>query len=257
MRFGLKIAYLGLLAAATVGMQPIGVATAETPFATIDKALNRAFKATAKIVRPPRALQCVPFARRLAGIQIRGDAWTWWGSAKGRYKRGQRPSVGAVLAMKKTKRLRRGHLAVVRQIVDERTIIVDQANWLNRGRVHLNTAVRDVSAKNDWSAVRVWYTPGARFGSGTYAVRGFIYPASPRLLRAGVQPVPMPRRRPDPGALADAGGLLGVGPLSAPITARRLEGPGETKQARRKSQPKATAPAHRRVGYDNPARDNV
>ena len=257
MRFGLKIACLGLLATAILGVQPSGSATAETSPASIDTALSGTFKATAKIVRPPRALQCVPFARRLAGIRIRGDAWTWWGSAKGRYDRGQRPSVGAVLVMKKTKRLRRGHLAVVRQIVDDRTIVVDQANWLNRGRIHLNTAVRDVSAKNDWSAVRVWYTPGARLGSGTYAVRGFIYPGSPRLLRAGVQPVPMPRRRPSLNTLAMVDGLLGVGPLSAPLAARRFEGPGETKQAGHKTQAKTATPAHQRVGYDNPARDDV
>ncbi|MGC8159731.1 hypothetical protein ACP3WZ_24715, partial [Salmonella enterica] len=32
--------------------------------------------------------ECVPFARAASGIQIYGDAWTWWGQAAGRYRRG-------------------------------------------------------------------------------------------------------------------------------------------------------------------------
>src|SRR3546814_5614904 len=30
--------------------------------------------------------QCVPFARAASGIQIYGDAWTWWGQAEDRYQ---------------------------------------------------------------------------------------------------------------------------------------------------------------------------
>lgn len=29
-------------------------------------------------------LQCVPYARQISGIQIYGDAWTWWGQAEGK-----------------------------------------------------------------------------------------------------------------------------------------------------------------------------
>ena len=168
-----------------------------------DPTLVRHLRAAAKIVPASRPLQCVPFARKASGIQIRGDAWTWWRAAKGRYARGQAPEVGAVLVMKKTRRLRRGHLAVVTQIINSRTILVDQSNWLNRGRLHLNTAVLDVSRKNDWSAVRVWYTPGGRYGSRTYAAHGFVYPSHPAVRTAAFETMPLPRRRPDGRHLAD------------------------------------------------------
>lgn len=167
----------------------------------IEAALGRSFRTMAKIVPASRPLQCVPFARKASGIGIRGDAWTWWRSAEGRYARGRTPEAGAVLVMKKTRRLRRGHLAVVTQVLDSRTILVDQSNWLNRGRLHLNTAVLDVSRENDWSAVRVWYTPGGRFGSGTYAVHGFVYPTHPAVRGAAFETMPLPRRRPDGGRL--------------------------------------------------------
>ena len=35
--------------------------------------------------------------------------------------------------------------------------------------------MRDVSKNNDWSVVRVWYTPGQVLGKRSYAVSGFIY----------------------------------------------------------------------------------
>ena len=39
-------------------------------------------------------IQCVPYARQVSGIQIRGDAHTWWGQAEGRYAKGRLPRVG-------------------------------------------------------------------------------------------------------------------------------------------------------------------
>ncbi len=134
----------------------------------------------ARIVVPPTPLQCVPYARNVSRVSIRGDAWTWWRSAKGRYRRGGTPLVGSVLVLKRTRRLRLGHLAVVKAILNDRLIVVDQANWLNLGRIHLNIPVRDVSAGNDWSAVRVWYAPGGNYGIRTYPVQGFIHPEPPR-----------------------------------------------------------------------------
>jgi hypothetical protein len=86
------------------------------------------------------------------------------------------PGIGSVLVLKRTSRLRLGHLAVVKAILNDREIVVDQANWLNRGRIHLNIPVQDISARNDWSAVRVWYAPGGNYGSRTYPVQGFIHP---------------------------------------------------------------------------------
>ncbi|WP_246116704.1 CHAP domain-containing protein [Denitrobaculum tricleocarpae] len=123
-----------------------------------------------------RSLQCVPYAREVSSIGIRGDAWTWWRSAKGRYARGHTPEVGAVLVLSKTKRLRYGHLAVVAEVLNDREVLVHQANWLNRGRIHRYTPVVDVSPNNDWSSVRVWYTPGQKYGKRAYKVSGFIYP---------------------------------------------------------------------------------
>ena len=130
----------------------------------------------ARILTPSAPTQCVPYARVVSGIPIRGDAWTWWRTAQGRYRRSSRPAVGSVLALKRTRRLRLGHVAVVRRIVNNRIIVVDHANWLNRGRVHRATPVIDVSAANDWSAVRVWYTPGRKLGARTYPAYGFVHP---------------------------------------------------------------------------------
>ena len=67
---------------------------------------------------------------------------------------------------------------MVTRINGPRGIIVDHANWLNRGRIHLGTPVRDVSKNNDWSAVRVWYTPGKSWGQSAYPAYGFIYPGT-------------------------------------------------------------------------------
>jgi len=126
--------------------------------------------------RSGRSLQCVPYARELSGIQLRGNAWTWWTSANGLYEKGAAPRPGAVLVFSKTRRLRLGHLAVVAEVRNSREIVVHQANWLNGGRIHRYTPVRDVSKNNDWSEVRVWYTPGRVYGSRNYAAYGFIYP---------------------------------------------------------------------------------
>ena len=43
-------------------------------------------------------LQCVPYARNVSGVQIHGDALTWWDQAENHYKRGHSPRRGAVLA---------------------------------------------------------------------------------------------------------------------------------------------------------------
>lgn len=138
-------------------------------------------RARPAVVRVSRPLQCVPYARELSGIALRGDAWTWWSRADGRYAKGRLPQPGAVLVFSKTRRLKLGHLAVVAEVRSSREIIVHQANWLNGGHIHRYTPVRDVSPNNDWSEVRVWYTPGRVYGLRTYGVYGFIYPAAGRL----------------------------------------------------------------------------
>lgn len=128
----------------------------------------------ARIVASNPPLECVPFARNASGIAISGDASTWWDRAAGRYGRGPAPQPGAVLAFRPAARSS-GHLAVVRQVVEPRLIVVDHANWLSGGHIHENTPVRDISPRNDWSAVQVWYTPGQAWGTGTYPTHGFIY----------------------------------------------------------------------------------
>lgn len=135
-----------------------------------------------RIVPTNAPLQCVPFARQLSGIEIRGDAWTWWDSAAGRYARSPRPQPGAVMVLSSTSRVPLGHLAVVTRVLGPREVLVRHANWLNHGRIHLDTPVRDVSPGNDWSAVRVWYTPGRSLGARTYAVSGFVLPPRPGTL---------------------------------------------------------------------------
>jgi hypothetical protein len=132
-------------------------------------------RARPRIVTPARKLQCVPYARRHSRIEIRGDAWAWWVKAKGHYRRGSRPAVGSVLVLRR-KGDSRGHLAVVTRILGDREIIASHANWLNRGQIHVDTPIRDVSPKNNWSAVRVWYTPANVLGKSVYPAYGFIYP---------------------------------------------------------------------------------
>jgi len=147
------------------------------PLAAPPPATPAAIIVNPRIVTPERRMQCVPYAREQSGIAIRGDAWTWWNKAAGTYERSTRPAVGAVMVFAKTNRNRYGHLAVVTEIVNDREIIARHANWLNKGRIHIDTPIRDVSRNNDWSKVRVWYTPGNVLGTSDYPVSGFILPA--------------------------------------------------------------------------------
>jgi hypothetical protein len=123
-------------------------------------------------------LQCVPFAREASGISIYGDAKHWWKLAAGKYPRTRRPQEGAVFVMKGYRSSRRGHVAYVKQVLDERTIVVDHANWGNDGRIHVDAPVRDESPNNDWSKVRVWYPPANAWGARVYRAKGFILPTT-------------------------------------------------------------------------------
>ncbi|UVO54567.1 CHAP domain-containing protein [Sphingomonas sp. SUN039] len=130
--------------------------------------------------------QCAAFARQFSGIEIRGDAWTWWGLADGRYAKGQRPRVGAVMSFTPSGRMRLGHVATVTQVLGSREIAVTHANWSpingTRGQIERDVMIRDVSADNDWSRVRVWYAPLGDLGTTAWPVDGFIYPdGTPRL----------------------------------------------------------------------------
>lgn len=120
--------------------------------------------------------QCVPFARGLSGIDIFGDANTWWAQAEGRYPRGRTPAVGSVLVIRTYGDNSRGHLAVVTRIVSDREVWVDHANWHGRGEIAVQVPVRDVSRDNSWTEVNVWWLDTNRWGAKNYLVEGFIYP---------------------------------------------------------------------------------
>jgi hypothetical protein len=123
-------------------------------------------------------LQCVPYARAQTGIPIYGDAYTWWEQAAGRYARSYEPSQGAVLVLYNYAGQDRAHLAVVRQIVSNREIHVDHANWLDDGSVYTDDPVMDVSPAGDWSQVRVFNPRTGAWGRRIYPVQGFIGPGS-------------------------------------------------------------------------------
>lgn len=124
-------------------------------------------------------VQCVPFAREVSGIQIRGDAHQWWDRAAPRYERGQSPRPGAVLVLNRTAKMTSGHVAVVTEVLGPRQINVTHSNWGNdrtsRRMIYDSMRVEDISAHNDWTRVRFWNPEHNVFGF-PYVARGFIYP---------------------------------------------------------------------------------
>lgn len=123
-------------------------------------------------------ISCVPFARAASGIELKGNATNWWQAASGIYARGARPEQGSVLNFRATGRMRLGHVAVVARVVNSREIVVDHANWAGpgarKGGVSRGIPVIDVSARNDWTEVRVGLGHSGQFGS-VYPTYGFIY----------------------------------------------------------------------------------
>ena len=122
-------------------------------------------------------ISCVPFARSVSGIELKGNAANWWEAAAGVYERGNRPEPGSVMNFRATGHMRLGHVAVVARVIDSREVEIDHANWWGpgtRGGVSRGIPVVDVSANNDWSAVRVGLGRTGEFGS-VYPTYGFIY----------------------------------------------------------------------------------
>lgn len=120
-------------------------------------------------------LQCVPYARAVSGVEIRGNAKTWWGQAAGRYERGNEPRVGAVMAMPGIRKMPNGHVAMVSKIINDREVLLDHANWSRPGGIERGVRAVDVSANGDWSLVRVWHAGSGDLGITHYPVSGFIY----------------------------------------------------------------------------------
>ncbi len=142
-------------------------------------------------------LQCVPYARQISGIQIFGDARSWWGQAQGRYATGSTPRKGAVMTFQPHRNMALGHVATVSRIMDSRSVLLDHANWSpidgRRGQVERDVLAIDVSPDNDWSQVRVWYAPLGALGTTAWPVSGFIYADKtptvqpPRIAQAATQ----------------------------------------------------------------------
>lgn len=164
-----------------------------TGFAPSKGRAGQTFAASSEL---PPYLQCVPYARELTGIQIYGDARSWWDQAAGRYQRGQQPRVGAVMAFQPHRTMTLGHVAAVSKIIDPRTVLISHSNWSpingRRGQIERDVRAVDVSPDNDWSEVRVWYHPLQALGTSTWPVHGFIYGAK---ARNGSQPAPRAERR--------------------------------------------------------------
>jgi surface antigen len=129
-------------------------------------------------------LQCVPYARQVTGIELFGDAHTWWDQAAGRYRRGHEPRVGAVMSFHPYGSMVLGHVAAVSRVIDSRTVLLRHANWSpingRRGQIENNVRAIDVSPDNDWSEVRVWFAPLQALGTTRWPVNGFIYPQKAR-----------------------------------------------------------------------------
>lgn len=108
-------------------------------------------------------ISCVPYARAVTGMQVTGNGGDWWGNAAGLYDRGQRPEPGAVMAFRANQGMTRGHVAVVRHVLNRREVLIDHANWggpgIRKGSVMHNVSVVDVSDNNDWTAVKVQVRP--------------------------------------------------------------------------------------------------
>jgi surface antigen len=132
--------------------------------------------------------QCATFARTFSGIQLFGDAWTWWNQALGKYATGHAPQAGSVLVFKRSGVMHDGHVAVVSRVLTDRIIQVTHANWSiidgGRGKVEKDVTVVDVSTEGDWSRVKVWYDPVRDLGNTVYPTYGFVYSTAQNTAKA-------------------------------------------------------------------------
>lgn len=165
--------------------------------------------------------QCVPFARLVSGIQIFGDARTWWGQAVGKYETGRSPQLGSVLCFKPTGRMQLGHVAVVSQVLTDRVIQITHANWSQiggaRGQIERDVTVIDVSPLGDWSLVKVWYDPIRDLGTSVYPTYGFIYQNSQAQRLAQTDPRYWSEQGVSMARVAANQAAGSVGPLPSPL----------------------------------------
>lgn len=126
------------------------------------------------------AMNCVEYVKLATGLNLMGNAYQWWSSASNVLDRGYSPAPGAIMVFGRTARMHVGHVAVVRQILSSREILIDQANW-HHGRVDHGVSVIDTSSMNDWSSVQVEWQP--KVYGGPFPITGFIY-AQPHAMDA-------------------------------------------------------------------------
>ena len=163
-----------------VAAKSIASAKAARPSVTHVTSKSSALKTSKAVYRPARSygISCVPYARSVTGINVSGNAGSWWANAAGLYERGNRPEPGSIMNFRATGRMRLGHVAVVARVIDSRTVEIDHANWAGpgatKGGVSRGIPVIDVSEYNDWSAVRVGLGHSGDYGS-VYPTYGFIY----------------------------------------------------------------------------------
>ncbi|EIZ78568.1 Surface antigen [Novosphingobium sp. Rr 2-17] len=168
-----------MLASSAIALPAMASTTPVTGVASASMIANDGAAGGGIVPRTPGHLECVPYARLTSGIQIYGDAHTWWSQARGRYATGSRPIPGAVMAIRPFNNSRLGHVATVSRVVDSRTVLLSHANWSVPGEIERNVAALDVSPGNDWSEVRIWYGPSRGLGTTHWPVSGFIYNAKP------------------------------------------------------------------------------
>ncbi len=124
-------------------------------------------------------ISCVPYARAITGMDIRGNGRDWWHSAAGRYHRSQRPVEGSVLSFPGSGSMPMGHVAVVSRVVHGRLVEIDHANWggpgIRRGMVMRDVRVMDVSPDNSWTRVRVQVGFDRDSFGREYPTHGFIH----------------------------------------------------------------------------------
>jgi hypothetical protein len=173
-RLRLPMTFAFLLACAACGGQVPQTMTA--PGLDPDLVARAVHEASA-LQASGKRVWCVPFARSASGIDIKGNAGTWWRQAVGRFERGHEPVPGAVMSFRASSAMPLGHVAVVSRIVSDREILIDHANW-KRSKVTLGMSAIDVSEAGDWSAVRVESSPG-NYGR-INPVDGFIYATAPQ-----------------------------------------------------------------------------
>src|SRR3546814_12961734 len=100
--------------------------------------------------------QCVTYARKISGIDIHGNANTWWGKAKGHYERGHEPREGAVLAFAPPGKMRPGHVAMVSNTLSDRVVLPTHPHWSRPAPVATEHPPLPVTPAGDSSGAKVW-----------------------------------------------------------------------------------------------------